>query len=159
MQTDPEAKQRILDIIKQAQKLTPGRLEPNLPDFEEGIPDWHDYEHKIWGLGEKIRQILFLNKRLRKDTEIQQGILSICLNANSKRGRQSFIMLLGNVNCAAYSDEIASQLSDDFVDGHVIDTLYKMKVENYAPNILPYCTHKKTWIRNLAKKYIAKYGS
>src|SRR5437868_6114333 len=105
MTTDEQAKQKILDIVSEAKKLTPSLLESNLPDFEKGIPAWHDYEHKIWQLGERIRQILLQNKKLRKDSDIQRGILSICVNKNSKRGRQSFIMLLGNVNCAAYSKE------------------------------------------------------
>jgi hypothetical protein len=158
MPSDVDAKQQILGIIDEARKLTPILLELNLPDFEMGIPQWHDYEHKIWRLGEKIRQILFEYKQLRKDVQIQREIISICLNPNSKRGRQSFVMLLGNVHCAAFSNEIASQLGDEFINGQIIDTLYKKKVGNYSNNILPYCRHEKTWIKNLAKKYIAKYA-
>jgi len=159
MTFDEQVKQKILDIVSEAKKLTPTLPESNLSDFEKGTPAWHDYERKIWQLGERIRQILLQNKKLRTDSDIQQGILSICINKNSKRGRQSFITLLGNVKCAAYSKEIASQLSDEFVDGQVIETLYKMRVGNYALDIIPYCAHKKAWIRNLAKRYFSRYGS
>ena len=99
-----------------------------------------------------------INQILLDDKELLKKILEISLNRNSKRGRQPFIMLLGNTNCKAFSEDIISQLNDKFVYGHVIDSIYKMRVNKYVKEIVQFCSDETTWIRNTAKKYIEKYG-
>lgn len=58
-----------------------------------------------------------------------------------------------------YGAGLISQLDDNFVYGHIIDTIYKMKASEFIEIIKPYCNDKETWIRNKAKKYVEKYGS
>ncbi len=48
-------------------------------------------------------------------------------------------------------------MNDHDVDGQVIDSLYKMGANEYVELIKPFLTHKQTWIRNEAKRYIQKY--
>jgi hypothetical protein len=67
-------------------------------------------------------------------------------------------MLLGKKCYAEYAPIIASFLSDDDIDGHVVDTLYKMGTPDYVAQIQPLTKHNRTWIRNIAKKYINKYS-
>jgi len=156
-----EVKQEILAIIKEVESLTPKELEADLPPIDgfPDVPNWHKYEHAIWGLGEKVRQLLFKHKALRKDKDIIKKILQISLDPNSKRGRQSFILLLGNINCKPFANQLITQINDKSVDGQVIDSIYKMKASGYSEIISPYCHNKKTWIRNIAKKYIEKFGN
>ena len=66
-------------------------------------------------------------------------------------------MLLGKVKYREYANELISLLQDDDVNGHVIDTLYKMRADSYVALIAPFLTHKQTWIRNTAKKYVQKF--
>ena len=156
-----EAKQRILTLINKAEELTPQVFEDNLPSKKDllGEPEWHFYEHEIWKLGEEIRQILLSNKPLKKDNELIERIIKICTNRNSKRGRQSFIMLLWSKDYSKYADKLISQLNDRFVYGHVIESLNKMKVEGFSKIIKPYCEDKVTWIRNQAIKYINQHST
>ncbi len=56
-----------------------------------------------------------------------------------------------------YANQIVVLLSDDSVNGHVIDTLFKMDAKEYVEQIEPFLTHKQTWIRNEAKRYVRKY--
>lgn len=66
-------------------------------------------------------------------------------------------MLLGKKMFRDYAEQIVTLLNDVDVDGHVIDTLYKMGATEYTDLIEPFLTHNSTWIRNEAKRYIQKY--
>ena len=163
--TKEEAKKEIEGIVKKTLKLIPLTYEENLPPMDltfggilrqksTDIPEWHDYEHSIWQNGEKIRQILCEHKSLRKDKELLDLFLVVALNKNAKRGRQSFIMLFGYQHCSEYADLLIKQIDDNFVNGHIIEGLNKMKVRKFGSIVKPFTTDKTTWIRKQAKKYI-----
>ncbi len=148
-----------LDILlKKAEDKIPNEKLPDLPFMElaPDVHDWYMFEHEIWGIGEEIRQLIFNSKKVLTDSQIAR-IINICLDEKAKRGRQSFVMLLGKKTYQNYSDKLAPLLISDDIDGHVIDTLCKMQAGQYVDMILPFTNHKRTWIRNAAKKYIQKY--
>lgn len=149
--------EKIEEFFVKAEKLIPNELLPDLPLISADVHDWYDFEHQLWEVGEEIR--LFLKENNRKLNKYQiEKIVDICLDKRAKQGRQSFVMLLGRKMYADYADKIVPLLSDDDVNGHVIDSLYKMQVGGYSIYIEPYLNHKHSWIRNEAKKYTAKYG-
>ncbi len=149
---------KLNQLLSESQALIPAEALPDLP-FMDGAPDvhdWYEFESKLWEKGEDIRQLILQAKK--KPTKQQADkILEICMNINGKRGRESFVMLLGKKQYAHYAEKIASLLSDTYVDGHVIYTLYKMGAEGYSVQIEPFTKHNRTWIRNLAKRYLQKY--
>ena len=152
-------KQLILEKIEIAKSEIPNKMLPDLQVNEiSGNPEMHPFEYKIWTLGEEIRPLLVNKPQLRNDSEIQNGILEICLEQKAKRGRESFVMLMGNVNFSKYAPEIASLIKDHYISGHVIDTLVKMKQSGFSEEIAPYMKSKTTWVREAAKKYCEKYG-
>lgn len=157
---DMDVEKKVLKIIKEVETLIPPTLEPNLlpNNLLPNIPEWHSFEHKIWQKGEAIRQLLKGQKKIRTQSNISDKIFEISTNRNAKRGRQSFIMLRGNIDSKKYGARLISQLDDNFVYGHIIDTIYKMKIPEFVEIIKPYCNDKEAWIRNKAKKYIEKYG-
>lgn len=159
MMTKEEAKEKIKDIVGKTVKLIPPTYEKNLPPMKQfiDVPEWHDYEYKIWSNGEQIRQILLEHKNLRKDKSLLDLFLMVALNRNAKRGRQSFIMLFEYKHCVEYAGLLVKQIDDVFVSGHIIKTLKKMKVGQYVSLVMPYTTDKITWIRNEAKKYVNQY--
>ncbi len=153
-------KQIILDIIERAKRAIPNILKQDRPVSElSGRPEMHNFEHEIWGLGEKIRPILIKNPSLRKDREIQENIINICLNQKAKRGRESFLMLMGNVSFSKYADKVASLTTDPYISGHAVDTLLKMRQPGFYNEVAPFLESKITWIKKAAKKYCDKYGS
>lgn len=107
-------------------------------------------------LQDTLRQFLLENKNKLNVSQIER-IVKICLDKRAKRGRQSFVMLLGKKMFSEYAEQIVSLIDDDDVDGQVIDTLYKMGATGYADLIEPFLSHNRTWIRNEAKRYIQKY--
>ncbi len=145
-------------LISQAEKLIPKTLEPNLPPTEL-IPDWHDFEHKIWRLGEELRQLIKENPTLvetGRDPSLLQRIVKICINRNAKRGRQSFIMIFELKQFSKFATDLATQLDDEFVNGHVVRAIQKMHVAGFDSEIKPFADHKHAWIRNAAKKYLTQ---
>ena len=150
---------RILQIINKTESVIPCEPVPDLPpkDFP-GIPEYHSFENDVWSYGEEIRPLLTKHPELRVDTEIQERILKICLNKNAKRGRQSFIMLIGNLKFSNYAQEISTQINDPFVSGHVISTLTKMKKAGFYREVSPFLESKITWVRKEAKKYCDIYN-
>ncbi len=156
-----QSRQKIAELLQDSKKLIPDTLVPNLDPIQgfPDVPDWHQFEHDIWRNGEIIRQMLKVHRSLYKDKLLMEDIVSICLNRNAKRGRQSFIMLLWNKFGLPFADKLVEHLDDKSVDGHIVEGLNKMKAPGYSSKIQPFCLHKTTWIRKQAQKYIEKYGN
>ena len=146
------------NFLTRAEALIPKENLLDLPymDLAPDVHDWYEFEHSLWEIGEEIRQFLSENKNKPNKNQIDR-IVSICLDKKAKRGRQSFVMLLGKKIYNSYADMIVTVLNDDDVDGQVIDTLYKMGAKEYVEQIEPFLTHNRTWIRNEAKRYVQKY--
>jgi hypothetical protein len=153
-------KSEIIRLTDQALALVPLVYVPNLPEIKgmSGVPDWHEYERKIWSIGEEIQQILVNHKQLKIDTELLDLFLKVCLNRNAKRGRQSFIMLFEHNYCAVYADQLITQMDDEFVYGHVLRALNKMQADGYALIVLNHQDDKIAWIRKQAKKYLTAFN-
>ena len=154
-------REQILDLLTQAEAAIPNELLPDLPPGQHtsGQPEFHPFEHSIWQNGEEIRQLLLQKTSLRNDEELQKLFLRISVNPNAKRGRQSFIMLLGYKSCRQHASRIASQITDQYVSGHVIGTLLKMQAAEFATEVSAYLDADKAWIRNKAKMYCKRYGN
>ena len=153
-------KAEILDkaekLVLRAEKLIPKILEPNLLPMNlfPDVPEWHDFEHKIWRLGEDLRELIKINPMLRKEDKLLQRILKISINRNAKRGRQSFIMLFDRKDLSNFAKYLVSELDDEFVNGQVIITIQKMHAAGFESEVKPFTEHKHAWIRNAAKKYL-----
>lgn len=145
-------------LLTKAEDKIPDENLPDLP-FMESVPDVHDwymFEHELWEIGEEIRQLILMGKKALTQSQIDR-IINICLDERAKRGRQSFVLLLGKKVYQKYSDKIAPLLDSDDIDGQVIDTLYKMQAGQYVDLIRPFMNHNRTWIKNTAKRYVQKY--
>ena len=120
------------NLLTRAEALIPEENLPDLPymDLAPDVHDWYEFEHKLWEIGEEIRQFISENKNKLNKNQIDR-IVSICLDKKAKRGRQSFVMLLSKKIYNSYADMIVTVLNDDDVVGQVIDTLYKMGAKEY----------------------------
>ena len=148
----------INNLLTEAEASSPREMLTDLPFMNQflDVHEWHDFEHNIWNTGEKIRQLISVRQTAFNRDQINR-ILNICLDKRAKRGRQSFVMLLGKTKYCEYANALVPLLQDDDVNGHVIDTLYKMRANGYVELITPFLKHRQTWIRNIAKKYVQKF--
>ena len=152
--------ERVDTLLHRAENLMPSEVLPDLPGTEitRDAPRWYSFEYDIWQIGEQIRQLTAEHKKKFHIGQINR-ILAVCMDKRAKRGRQSFIMLLAKKSYNEYAGHLIPLLDDDDVDGHVIYTLYRMQAGEYVEAVKPFLSHKRTWIRNEAKKYIQKYQS
>ena len=150
---------KLNELLTESESMIPDENLPDLPFMETApdVHDWYDFEHELWEKGEEIRQHILYGKK-KPNTEQVERIVSICMDKRAKRGRESFVMLLGKKCYVNYAEKIATLLNDSDVDGHAIDTLYKMGADDYGSQIKPFVNHNREWIRNKAKKYIEKYS-
>ncbi len=145
-------------LLLLAERLIPEKNLPDLPCMELAptVHDWYDFEHELWKIGEDIRQLI-LSERKELNAEQVDRVCKICVDIRAKRGRQSFVMLLGKKRYVSCADRIIVVLTDVDISGHVISTLCKMGASQYIEQIKPYTNHATTWIRNEAKRYVQKY--
>lgn len=153
-----EFDRRLDSLLRNAESLIPTEMLPDLPYMEQApdVHEWYPFEMELWNTGEQIRLFLAENDRKMNAAQLDR-IIRICLDKKAKRGRLSFVMLLGRKKYGSLANSIVSLLHDPNVDGHVIDTLYKMGAGQYPELVSPFLHHKKTWIRNVAKKYLQKF--
>ena len=154
----PEFDKKINSLLSKAEENIPCEVLPDLP-YMKNMPDvhgWHDFEFTVWNVAEEIRQLSLASKKTFNKSQLDR-IIDICLNPKTKRGRQSFVMLLGKTKYRDCAGALIPLLDDEDVNGHVIDTLYKMRAAGYTALITPFLNHPQTWIRNAAEKYIQKY--
>ena len=146
-------------LLTESEKMIPREKVQDLPDSKvfPGVPQWHPYEHSLWARGEEIRKLI-LESGKKPNPEQLARICAICRNPYGGRGRQSFVLLLGKTGYASFAPMVAELLVDCDVEGQAVDTLYKMRVPGYVAQILPFTEHRHSWIRNIAKKYLEKYG-
>jgi len=146
-------------LLSKAENSIPRETLPDLPDMENapGDPAWYGFEFELWNAAEEIRQLALVAKKSFHKNQTDR-ILAICLNKNAGRGRQSFVMLLGQRKYRDYSGALIPLLDDKDVNGHVIETVYKMHANGYTAMIAPFLKHKQTWIRNAAKKYVQRFA-
>lgn len=144
--------QRILKAYQLMPNARPADLSPTdtIPD----VPAWHDYEHKLWRLGEEVRQLLGKQPNLRKDESLCSSIFGIVANRAGMRGRQSWVSLFGCKPCSNWALKITGLLPDPDIDGHVISTLNKMKAPRFTEKILPYRDSRTAWVRKEASRYL-----
>jgi HEAT repeat protein len=63
---------------------------------------------------------------------------------------------MGNMRTPEAVDVLVRLLDDDEVAGHAIIGLGKLKEERAARHIRPFLTHPKSWVRQEAKRSLAK---
>ena len=114
-------------LLLSAENLIPEETLPDLPymDLAPTVHDWYDFEHELWEIGEEIRQLI-LSEHKEMNTEQADRVCKICVDIKAKRGRQSFVMLLGKKRYKSYADKLSSALTDTDVAGHIISAIYKM---------------------------------
>lgn len=149
-------KEIIFQLCNKALALAPEEYPPTLPTSREllGAPQWYPFEHQAWKLGEEVRQVFLKQPKLKKVKEIQDKIIEVVKCQNLRRGRQSFIILLGFKDANQFKNILVPLLKDDDVDGQTLDSLIKMRAYEFPDKVVPHLSSRYTWIKNLAKKYI-----
>jgi len=156
----PTSADEIFEACEKALSLAPAEYPPSLPSSKEllGAPDWYAFEHEAWRIGESVRRSFVQNPRLKKNEAVLNRVLEVANCRNLRRGRQSFVMALAFVAARQRAKALSLFLRDPDVGGQVLYTLIKMKTPEFVREVEPLLQSEKTWIRNLAKKYLSRHG-
>jgi|SRR5580704_11314311 hypothetical protein len=156
----PASAEEIFAACEKALSLAPAEYSPTLPPSKEisGTPEWYAFGHEVWPIGETVRRSFAQHPKFKKNEDLLNKVVEVVICRDLRRGRQSFIMALGFVAARQHAKTLSQFLSDPDVDGHVAYTLIKMKASGFSPEVEPLLQSDKTWIRNLAKKYLSRYG-
>jgi hypothetical protein len=120
---------------------------------------WFRYESLIWDLGESFRRIMLGVRSLRKRERVLQAVRKLCLNRQFGKGRESFIMLLGQYGGASQIPTLVRLLDDPEICGHSVYALRLLGAVEVAERIRPFLGSRKSWVREEALKYFQKIES
>lgn len=126
----------------------------------DGAPDWTAYEGKIWELGESVRQCLIKRKPWRSWVAFFDVVSEIVADRQYGKGRESWVLLLGDFSAAAYRDLLVRLLDDPDVTSHAITALRHGKVDDAIEEVRAVLGRtKSSRTRSSAKKYLSQFGS
>lgn len=114
---------------------------------------WHRFEDLTWALGECLRRALVPRKKIRFDPKVSELILAVIRDATLLKGRQSFVMLSGDLKLPEHAAALIELLDDPDVVGHAILSLRKLKVASARSKVATLANHRRAWIRTEVRKY------
>jgi len=117
---------------------------------------WYTYEDMIWAVGESFRQVLKKQKRLRTSQPLFQAIENVASRPTFGKGRESFVMLMGQYGGKDRVPILVSLLQDRELGGHAVYALRLLGAEEAMEAIRPFLESEKPWVRREARRYFEK---
>ena len=117
---------------------------------------WFRFECLIWDLGESFRRIMLNARPLRERERIFAAVRGLCLNQRYGKGRQSFVMLLGQYGGAAQIPTLVRLLDDAETCGHAVYALRLLGASEVADKVRPFLSSRKGWVRKEALRYFQR---
>jgi hypothetical protein len=117
---------------------------------------WYRYESLVWELGEQFRRAMLRNRRLRRCERVFESARAVCADRRFGKGRESFIMLLGQYGGTPQIPALIDSLDDPEVCGHAVYALRLLGASEAADRVRPFLDSPKTWVRQEARKYFQK---
>jgi len=121
----------------------------------DGAPDWLGFETALWKLSERLRPVFAARKDWRSGSEIMNAVIHICCNQNYAKGRQNFVLMLGDFGGTSEAIELGKLLSDTDVQGHAIKALCKLRDDRFRASVESLMPSLKGWTKSAAKKYLS----
>ena len=146
----------LLQLLDLLPRLVSTYIEPYTFEHEGEMITWYVYESLIWEVGEKIRQILKQHKRLRRSSRLFSEVEQVSRKTTFSKGRESFVMLLGQYGGLERVPVLRELLKDFEVKGHAVYALRLLGAEEAIEDVRPFLKSERTWVRNEAKKYFVK---
>ncbi|MDC6167879.1 hypothetical protein [Paucibacter sp. XJ19-41] len=125
-----------------------------------GAPDWLGYEMALWKLSERIRLWLKPKRKLKGTKNPLFDVMeSIVLDSRFGKGRQDFVLVMGEYASPSYGPSLAKLVTDVDVMGHAIKAVTKLGVSGLSAQVNEVSNTSKTgWVRAAARKYLEKFS-
>lgn len=117
---------------------------------------WVNHENLAWSMGESIRQALRRHRKLRSDQTLWSAIEAIATDPAVGKGREPFVMLLGQYGGGDRAPILLQLLDDAQVVGHALYALRLLGAPGAERKARELENSRRTWIRKEARKYLEK---
>lgn len=121
----------------------------------DGAPDWLGFETALWKLSERLRPAVSARKDWRSGSEVIRAVLHLCRNQSYAKGRQNFVLMLGDFGGADEAAALGDLLTDSDVQGHAITALCKLRDNRFRSVVEKVMPSLQGWSKSAAKKYLA----
>jgi len=101
-----------------------------------------------WAIGNSLAVVA--------DDSVFEAIVGLATDRTHAGNRDMVVVALGNMKRPEAVDVLIKLLADEEVAGHALVALRKLGAKKARPVIEPFLKHPKTWVRNEAKRTIAK---
>ena len=121
----------------------------------DGAPDWFGFETALWKLSERLRPVFAARKDWRSGSEMMNAVLLLCQNQSYAKGRQNFVLMLGDFGGRKEVATLGDLLTDTEVQGHAIKALCKLRDDRFRETVEGIMPSLKGWSKSAAKKYLS----
>ena len=90
------------------------------------------------------------------DDSVADDLFALAQDKSHGKAREMIVVALGNLRDARTYEVLTRLLEDDEVCGHAIIAIANSNARQAVPSIRRFTTHPKAWVREKAKKAIAK---
>jgi hypothetical protein len=147
------------DVV-QALRVLPGHYFQTRGDVYmqavRGAADWLGYESLLWELSELIRGWLKAKEIPAGRNVVLDAVAAIVLDRRLGKGRQNFVLILGERGGGDYGEVVGQVLDDADVSGHAVKALVRSRTPGYEAAVEKLVSDAKAaWIRSAARKYLA----
>lgn len=120
----------------------------------DGAPDWLAYETALWQISERMRPLLAARKDLHGTGPIMAAIQALCSRKEFGKGRQNFVLMLGDFGGPSAVEILGTLLGDPEVEGHALKALYKLRAFRFVDEANAIVSRSSGWVRTAATKYL-----
>ena len=121
-----------------------------------GAPDWLEHESLTWELSELVRLWLKARRSSIERDGVLDAVAHLVRNERHAKGRQNFVLLLGECGGVRYGETLALLLGDPNVAGHAVKALMKSQTPGYTAQVQKVLSKAKAaWVKTAARKYLA----
>jgi hypothetical protein len=122
----------------------------------KGAPDWLGYESALWQLSERVREYLRGRKDLRGKNQVLDASAMLVSDARLGKGRQNFVLLLGEFGGLVYSDAIRQALLDADISGHAVKAALRAKMPGMDDAVRRVSAQTaQSWVKSACRRYLA----
>jgi HEAT repeat protein len=103
-----------------------------------------------WAIGNALAEVA--------DDSVFEDVVKLAEDRRWGKAREMVVVALGNMRDPRAVGVLRHLLSDDVVAGHAVIALGNARADEARTDIEPFLRHPKAWVRNEAKKALAKLG-
>ena len=123
----------------------------------KGAPDWFGYESALSQLSEHVRAHLEARRNLRGQSPVLDAVATVVSDSRFGKGRQNFVLLLGEFGATNYAQAIGHALSDRELAGHAVKAALRARIPGLEHAISKVAAETtQSWVKSACVRYLAK---